>query len=331
LPASGSVFIAMARNMSAQHKIRGRGRPQFLLLALVYGVGAVLSLYLFRLGFDKEGGNFCELLRSDCLSVIASDFGVLRGFPVAGFGAAYFFMQAGLLFTVRRHRAAGGGRSWLPLLPGNLLAVAASLYFIYVMQALIKEACIFCYAVHGVNFLSLALLCVLCRQNNPKERERGLDRLAGGWVYGTPLLLALTVFFGINLFATRNQLVAEQKSRGENLSYFQYLYRTSPLHPIAVAADDQVIGNPEVAVHQIILVYKEGCRHCLAAREKLTTVVRNHPAEIYLVLKNYRNFSAAELDKLGISRAPAVFINGKRAEGWDISGFLDDYTVGCDC
>jgi uncharacterized membrane protein/glutaredoxin len=321
----------MAQNMSAHHKMRGRGSRQFLLLALLYGVGAVVSLYLFRLGLDKDGGEFCELLQSNCLSVIASDFGVLWDFPVAGYGAAYFFMQLGLLFTVRRNRPSGDWRTWVPLLAGNLLAVAASLFFIYVMRVLLKDECILCYAVHIINVLSLALLCTLFLQNNPRGSEEDPGRLAGGWGYGMPLLLALTIFLGLNLFATQKQLMAEQKKLGTNLNYFQYLYRNSPLHPIPITANDQVVGDPDVAIHQIVLIYKDGCRHCLAAEEKLAEEVKKNPEGVYLVMKNFRNFSAEELDKLGISRAPVVFINGKKAEGWDVPGFLDEFTAGCGC
>jgi glutaredoxin len=168
-------------------------------------------------------------------------------------------------------------------------------------------------------------------RNNPRGGEEDPGRLAGGWVYGLPLLLALTIFFGINLFAAQKQLVAEQKKLNTNLNYFQYLYRNSPLHPIAITAKDQVVGDPEVAIHQIVLVYKDGCRHCLAAKEKLAEEVQNYPEGVYLVLKNFRNFSSVELDRLGISRAPTVFINGKIAEGWDVPGFLDEFTDGCGC
>jgi hypothetical protein len=51
----------------------------------------------------------------------------------------------------------------------------------------------------------------------------------------------------------------------------------------------------------------------------------------YLVLKNFQSLSAEELDRFGISRVPAVFINGKMAEGWDVPGFLDEFTAGCGC
>ena len=144
-------------------------------------------------------------------------------------------------------------------------------------------------------------------------------------------MLALTVFLALNLWASHTELVAERNKLGRNLEYFHYLYRNSPLYSLPVSAADRVIGDPDVAIHQIVLVYKDGCRHCRAVREKLTATVQVHPEGVYLVLKNFRNFSAEELKRFGISRVPAVFINGKRAAGWDIPGFLDEFTAGCGC
>jgi len=301
------------------------------MLAVLYGLGVLLCGYLFSLSVGSWVNGFCELFGSDCLSVSGSEYGTVGIFPVAGFGVAYFLFQLGILAC--RWPGDCAGRSLLATT--NILAAGVSLYFIYVMAVLLKQSCIVCYGVHGINFISLA---VVLRQGG---RERSAGSLKGGreverpFRLGqqvvAPLLLALTVFSALNLWASHTELVDERKKLGQNLEYFHYVYRNSPLHSLPVSEDDQVIGDPELAIHQIVLVYKEGCRHCRATREKLTATVQAHLDGVYLVLKNFQSFSAEELDRFGISRVPAVFINGKRAEGWDAPGFLDEFTAGCGC
>ena len=291
-------------------------------LAVLYGLGVLLGGYLFSLSVGSLGNGFCELFGSDCLSVSGSEYGVVSIFPVAGFGVAYFLFQLGILAC----RGPGDRIGRSVLATGNILAAGVSLYFIYVMVVLLKQSCIVCYGVHVINFFSLAVVL----------RQRGMVRSAVhpfqlAQQLAVPLLLALTVFFGLNLWASHTELVSERNKLGQNLEYFHYLYRNSPLHSIPVSAADRVIGDPELAIHQIVLVYKEGCRHCRASREKLTVAVLAHQEGVYLVLKNFQSFSVEELDRFGILRVPAVFINGKRAEGWDVPGFLDEFTAGCGC
>jgi len=302
------------------------------LLFLLFGAGAALCLYLFLLAVNREGGGLCTLLGSDCLGVTQSAYGSWLGFSVASCGLAYFALQLGLVACGRSR-----GESifiWRALFTLNLAAVAVSIWFIVVMLGVLHESCIACFAVHGVNGLSLLVLIKgVADRRGAVEKIIGPPAQPGGRLPFpvSPLLFALAVFLAANLHATRNDLDLEKKKLGENLGYFQYLYRNAPFCSLQYQAGDLIIGNDSEATHGIVLIYKDGCRHCRQAREKLAALVRDNPAAFYLVLKNHERLSAEELERLEISRLPAVFINGKRADGWDLPGFWDEFAEACGC
>ena len=67
------------------------------------------------------------------------------------------------------------------------------------------------------------------------------------------------------------------------------------------------------------------------AKEKLTAMVEKHEMSVYLVIKNVRSMSAGNLIDLNVTSFPAVFIDGKLAQGWEVPGFLDPFLEDCGC
>lgn len=301
------------------------------MLAILYGTGAVLCLYILVLGSGPSDSGFCELFKSDCASVLQSEFAAWSGFPVASFGLGYFVMQFALVAAGFLQRRDGRGHHWTVVFANNLIGAAAGLYFIYLLTTVLKEFCLLCSAVHLVNFLALAIAGrhILLHKGRPEPRKIAASLTVGPVSFA--LLLSLVVFLGANLHATRNELVNEKKNLGENLGFSEYQYRNSPYRQFAWGPDEEIVGDRRRAVHEIVLFYKDGCKHCKKAREKLVGLVQKYPREVYLVLKNTKEVPPELLKELQIDRVPEVFINGKRAAGWDIPGFLDKYTEDCDC
>jgi len=297
-------------------------------LLLLYALGMLISGYLVSLSIREGGGAFCELLAGNCLSVITSDYGSFLGLSVSSMGLGYFALQFSLLALGRLR---GSEAALAPFsFALSLIAAAVSLFFIYVMIRMLHERCIACYGVHAINFAALGLSARHCR------------RLAGGLgaalKAGRPgieiplaVLAGLSLLLAVNLAEAHHLLRLEQEKLAGNLQYHRYLYQTAPKHVFSVEPTDRIEGDPDYATHQVVLIHKDGCRHCEQAREKLTSLVKDHDLALYLVMRNYKDVLPEKLKELGVTRAPAVFIDGQRAEGWDIPEFMKEFAEDCGC
>lgn len=302
-----------------------------IFLGFLLGIGLLLSIYLFSLSVFTDGGGFCELFQGDCRSAVQSAYGTFLSFPVAGFSCGYFVVQLGLLLQF-----AGAGRISLPLLRTaaclSVVAAMGSIFFLFILVAEVKEICPACLGVHGINFLVVGSLLFYTRNS---DRQSTPLPSAGrqNWLQPAALCLlaGLVCFLAINLWKTSVQLHQEQEIVSKNLQFFRYLYYDSPKHSIEITAKDIVVGEGAYANHQIVLIYKDGCRFCARAKQKLTKAVAEHKLAVYLVMKNYQDIDPETLKLWGVERVPQVFIDGRAAKGWDIPGFLEEFTDDCGC
>ncbi len=300
--------------------------PALLVLLLA---GLLLCLFLSSFAFGDAAEKACALVGSSCREITSSPYGSLFGLPVSFLGAGYFvvqltlFLQFALLPDCRDLL-----RRFQQLFAG--LALLASILYGYLLFFVLDGFCVGCLGVHGVN---LALFLLLCRHRfpSPGEDGRACPRRQALPLLLVALLTGTIAILGLLLGQSRFLLQAEWARTRESLSYARYMYEQAPRHVFGVESTDLVIGNPEKAVHQIVLLYKEGCRHCAAAREKLSAVVRQNPSAVFLLLRDIRHMQEEEKTKRGIDKVPQVFVNGKRAEGWELDGFLVPFTEECGC
>ena len=217
----------------------------------------------------------------------------------------------------------------------NVIALLLSLYFIYVLTVILKDSCLACYAVHMVNGLLLLLngfYLIRARDAiNRKYLKSFFFNTKTAVITLLSVLLATNIVSGTNFLETKYHLNAERKKLNSNLQYYSYLHKQSKIYEFAIAPSDRVVGEKAFAGHEILLIYKDGCTHCARAKEKLSTWVREHHLAVYLVMKNIDGISKEHLRQLGITRVPVVFIDGKRADGWEIPGFMDEYLNDCGC
>ena len=142
---------------------------------------------------------------------------------------------------------------------------------------------------------------------------------------------AAVITLNQNLFATEKQLSLEHKQLSTDLNYYNYLYAKSKKHDFAIGADDEVFWKKGLAFHGIVLIVKDNCDHCRRAEAKLIMASLDHADTVYLIIKNQNTISESKLEEFGITCTPAVFINGKKADGWETSGFLERFTKDCGC
>lgn len=301
---------------------------------MLISLGILLCTYLVYLSVNTDAGHLCELFKSDCTSVIRSDYGRLGDISVASLGLGYFVFHFCFLLAVKnktiRIHAAKVCTCWF-----CLFGLAFSIYCIFLLAAVLKQNCIACYAVHAVNLLLFVVYVLFFyriippserNRTHPSLRKTGLVSIAS-----ISLLVAINVGLATNLLDARQQLSFERSKTVNNLLYYRYLYDTAKPKFFLIEPQDKVIGEKGIAVHQIILFFKDGCPYCNKANEKLTGMVEKHEMSVYLVIKNVRSLSPDNLNNLNVARLPAVFIDGKLAEGWEVPGFLDPFLEDCGC
>jgi len=157
------------------------------------------------------------------------------------------------------------------------------------------------------------------------------SKIAPQQAFVNALFLAVIVFLAVNLAETKNILKIEQAQLSQNLDYYKFIHTQADKFNFKIEDGDEVHGEPGIAIHQMVLLYKDGCSHCENAKEKLIKTVNEYETAVYLLLKNYTSFTRQALEEMKVDKAPILFINGQMAIGWEIPGFLDNYTEDCGC
>ena len=301
---------------------------------LLYGLGAAFSGYLVFIHVFNDAGRFCEMLQTDCLGVIQSEYGLLFGLSAASYGLGYFTFQLALIYGLSRSPTRSAIGMAYVILPFNVSAAMFSLYYTYVLKSVLYTGCAACYGVHLVNLSALCLTLTLLFRGeryglNKLKEYLSLTKAARLTIIS--FQIGLIVFLGANLIETRHQLGIEQKKISENLQYYRYLYKKEAAHVFKINPEDTLIGDQDYSIHQIVLIYKDGCSHCQIAEKKLSEIVRNHDMAVHLILKNFKNISKTQLDELKVTKTPAVFINGRYAKGWEVHGFMSEFAEDCGC
>jgi uncharacterized membrane protein/glutaredoxin len=298
-------------------------------------VGIGFCVYLIYLSYFTEAGQFCEIFGTDCSAVIHSPYGSFGGISTASLGLSYFIFHLSLLIGLNRFRADAPAIVISTVFFLSIIGIAFSLYFIYLLNVVLEQSCFACYGVHVINailFVQYFILIVRHRSYFAKQRLIGfLLEPKSNTIAVFSLLVALNVVFGANLLEARYQLASERQKLEDNLQYFKYLYKISEYHEFEIVPSDILVGEKRVAIHQIVMFYKDGCDHCRQAREKLANIVDQNYTAVYLVLKNIKNFTPHQLKTLAVTKTPTVFIDGKMAVGWEMPGFLNEFKKDCGC
>jgi glutaredoxin len=216
-----------------------------------------------------------------------------------------------------------------------IIGSTVSIAYLHQLLFRMEQHCVACYSVHLINALILTLTAVASiRLLRSRPRPvRGFSKTSRRFLrYGVvAILLAVNTVMTVHTLETRSALAALRSEAGKDLAYYQYLHDRSPAHDLVVSPGDTVVGEPAIAVHQIVCFYKDGCSHCRDAKKRLTEIVRGHDTAVYLVMKNVASITEDRLRDYEVKRVPAVFIDGRRARGWQVTGFLDRYVEDCGC
>ena len=297
-------------------------------------LGWGLSAYLAALSAYSEAGRLCDLLGGDCLGAVHSEYGRIFGLSLASIGLGYFTFQLTLTILLIRRRSPIMEELEGVQLLGAAAALSASLYFAYVLRFVLRQDCIACYGVHAIN-AAVFTLCLMrhfrTRRNLflPSFQRLRIHVLKPALVL--PLLLASNAVLAAGFLETNLLLHKEQEKIQANLDYYRYRHQSARFVNFAISPGDAVVGEPGMGLHQIVLLHKEGCSHCRRAKELLSDIVRKNNKTVYLVVKETSRLSGPALEEAGVRHVPAVFVDGRHAEGWQVPGFLEQFTEDCRC
>ena len=295
-----------------------------VLLAFLAGIA---SCYLTSLSLFENGFELCELFGGDCKNVLNSSYGKLFGVPVSIAAVGYSIVLIINELFCRDDTLSGK----ILIAALSSVALAGSLFFTYIMLAVIGGMCIFCLVVHSINGI-LFVICVyrLISIGSFKiDFQEFLTVLKGRVIVCfAPALIVVLLMNHAYLLA---RLDIENEKLKENTSYYLYLYNKSPLVEIPLDNRDEIVGDSDMASTRILVVYKEGCQHCERAKEKLMKIFYKNVGSVCLVFKNQKFYTKEELQSWGIYNVPAVFIDEHPAPGWDSPGFMNTLVENCDC
>ena len=297
-------------------------------LTVLYLTGSLVCIYLVYLSIAGGADFMCQVFQTDCLGVIRSDYSTLAGMSVSSLGFGYFLVLLLLIIF-------SGVHPFIPFIAVllNIAGVFASIYFLYVLNIFLSVGCSWCYGVHGVNLIALSVIFTGWKQSGNKGKKNAQNQKNPG----NPMVLILfcLVFvssvLGVNLFETHHALTIEKQKLSNNLFYHQYHFDEQIKHEFIIDPGDNVIGEKAIALHQIVLIYRDGCSSCKQSKEKLSALVKDHGMAIYLLLKNVDTLPKTLLEVLNITHVPVVFIDGKQADGWELPGFMDPFVEDCGC
>ena len=299
------------------------------------GIGFCLFLIYLNYSSSGEAGRFCAIFGTDCAAVTRSAFGSFGGISTATIGLSYYIFQLSILIGLFRIRAEAPELLVYAAFWISSAGLAFSLLFVYLLQVVLQQSCLACYGVHFINAILFGqglILFVRDRRVADGQCLTGLFREPKSLaVFVISLLAALNVTFGASFLEARRELAAERGKLQQNLQYYKYLYAMSEYHEFEIEPADIVVGEKGIAIHQIVMFYKERCDHCRAAEEKLSAIVEKNDLAVYLVLKNVKHFTPRQLDTLGVGKTPTIYIDGKKAAGWEVPGFLNEFTRDCGC
>lgn len=290
-------------------------------------IGGLCSIYLSSLSFFGAESKLCELFGSDCNSVINTQYGKLFELPVSLLGISYsLVIIISELFTAKNRNV-----DTIIMTAVSGAAFFGSIFFSFVMLFVIKQTCIVCYTVHATNTVLFALYLLRLRKVLPLDLS--LSSLITGIIERSytcfaPALIALLL---IDHAYLATSLQKERKKLDDNVNYYLYLYEKSKLTEIPVEVEDEIYGEQETASIKIMLIYKDGCPHCVEAKKKLTALFYKNIGTVCLIFKNKKHSTKEELQSWGIQKVPAVIIDDHPARGWDSPGFLNYIVDNCDC
>ncbi len=266
---------------------------RFALLCALVGlaVSGTAAYVHYRILFDPTYTSFCDVSATiSCSQVYSSRFGIVRGIPVAVFGAIWFAFAA-LLSTawmIARPTVAESMPGYL--FAGSTLGLAVSLYLGYASFVLLKLVCVLCVityaAVIGL-FLVSGAATSLPMLSLPRRAVQDLKLLVA-----TPLALVLALIWvggsasTLAFFPRESSLVAgapAPEPSQDQRSELERFMATAERIPLAVPTDGAKV-----------LIVKFADYQCPACGQAFTTYkpilakyAASNPGAVKMVMKDY--------------------------------------------
>lgn len=244
-------------------------RSLMLALALVaLGVSAYLLYVSVSGGVSVPG---CGP-GSGCDKVLASEWAVVLGLPVALLSVGVYLAMAAVMVHISPAATYSRQRNaWIMLLVLTAVAAAAAVWFIGLQIFQIKSLCKFCLAVHGCG-LALAAIVFGCAPIGPRRlmpEEPDDPMMIGRLALGGVLIVGL---LGAGLLAGTQILVKPQRTH-VGLLNGQVSFDPN---------DVPILGRPD-APHLVVSLFDYACPHCRRMHGYLLEAHRRYGDDLAIV------------------------------------------------
>ena len=251
--------------------------------------GYLTFLHLGLLRGELLGGPVCGTGVFNCHAVTAGAWGMWLGMPVALWGMfGYVAVFALSLLAVQSTEWAGHAFTLLVTL--STLFVAADLFLLVVMAAVIRFYCLFCLLTYGINGLLLLISVRASRCSWIDSLRRtpsalrwlwpSAERRAAALVWGILLVGGLGVA-GVHVattFVTRGTVGGLQQQIRD--------YVSKQPHDTIEISGDPVIGSPQAPI-QVVEFSDFFCPACQRASKLNVVILANHRRNMALYFKHY--------------------------------------------
>jgi protein-disulfide isomerase len=252
----------------------------WLLSALALS-GIIASIILTQHFYDVRSGaagfkSFCNIGEAmNCDAVSASGYAELFfGIPLASVAAGWYLallivsLAARNVFWRREAVRAAFGLT--------ALALVMSLFYFFVMAAVLKTFCLFCLVLDGINIVAFVLVLTLKPEGFSKHPP---DRAKWKFLSGATAVSLLAMVLGLKLFDAGS---VDARTIDELVDSVM----TSA--PVAVNAGEELpsIGHKDAPI-TIVEFSDFQCPFCRTAALTLNSVVNRFPGKVRVVFRNY--------------------------------------------
>jgi protein-disulfide isomerase/uncharacterized membrane protein len=285
-------------------------------LAIVAGVGGLLSIYLAFQHNSAGGGSICNVSSTlNCDVVNTSVFSEMAGVPIAIFGLGYYAAMAAL--AVRHHRGNGPDVPVLLVL-GGVLGVGYDAYLAWASATQIHAWCVFCVTTWAINLILLIGGVRLQREAGGRLGPALRDDAGVALVAG--LLVFIVAMMGYRKDTGAALASPGGKGAAADLSDAYHL----PRGEITLDGTEPVAGDPNARFTLVEWADYE-CPHCGIMSPELKKLLEENK-DTRLLFRHYpisgscNEFVEGERHKNACGAAVAAECARQQGRFWEVSG-----------
>jgi protein-disulfide isomerase/uncharacterized membrane protein len=262
--------------------------PRIILLALIAIVGIAFSVILSHQYYEIRNGaggfkSICNISQKmNCDAVAASPYAeFIGGIPLSSFATGWFL--AALLISIGAFFE-DWRRASLRWLTGiYTVGSGASVFYFFIMAAVLKTYCLFCLLIDGLNFLGLGLAWSLVGfGRTTTESTSQQDTNSSGFLKPMLGIIVGSLFVSVVLGKNMDNFKVDAATAE------QVIESVIASAPVAIEESDLFPSiGPKDAPVTIVEFSDFQCPYCRIGAMTMNSVLNRYPGKVRLVFRNF--------------------------------------------